>query len=129
MSTSVRPFTVKLLVALDVVLGVLGFLPLLFPQLRPFPRFVIVNDLGSIVFILICFILAYGIWSKRGWAWVSSLAFSILGIAILIFTLFVRPRTGEFVSLVMDLVILYLLMQPGVQRYSGKLSGPHQASA
>jgi hypothetical protein len=128
LSTSVRPFTVKLLVALDVVLGVLGLLPLLFPQLRPFPRFVIVNDLGSIVFTLICFILAYGLWSKRGWAWVSSLVFSILGIAIFIFTLFVRPRTGEFVSLVMDLVILYLLMQPGVQRYSGKLSGLHQAS-
>lgn len=128
MSTSVRPFTVKLLVALDVVLGVLGLLPLLFPQLRPFPRFVIVNDLGSIIFTLICFILAYGLWSKRGWAWVSSLVFSILGIAIFIFTLFVRPRTGEFVSLVMDLVILYLLMQPEVQRYSGKLSELHQAS-
>jgi hypothetical protein len=129
LSTSVRPFTVKLLVALDVVLGVLALLPLLFAQLRPLARFVIVNDLGSIVFSLICFVLAYGLWSKRRWAWVSSLAFSILGIAILIFTLFVRPRTGEFVSLVMDLVILYLLMQPGVQRYSGKLSVSHQASA
>jgi hypothetical protein len=128
LSTSVRPFTVKLLIGLDVVLGVLGLLPLMFPQLRPFPRFVIVNDLGSIVFALICFILAYGLWSKRRWAWASSLVFSILGIAILVFTLFVRPRTGEFVSLVMDLVILYLLMQPGVQRYSGKLSGSHQAS-
>ncbi len=129
MPTSVRPFTVKLLVALDVLLGALALLPLLVPQTRAFPRFGIINDLGSLVFTMICFILAYGLWSQRRWAWVSSMVFAILGIAVLIFILFVRPRAGEFVSLVMDLIILYLLMQPEVQRYSGKLSGPRQVSA
>jgi hypothetical protein len=129
LSTSVRPIAVKLLVVLDVVLGVLALLPLLFPQIRPFPTFGIVNDLGSIAFALISFILAYGLWSGRRWAWVFSLIFSLFGIAASIFALFVRPRTGEFVSLVIDLVIVYLLMQPGVQRYFGKLSRLHQAQA
>jgi len=124
LSTPGRPFTVKLLVVLDVLLGALALLPLLFPEIRAFPRFGIINDLGTIVFTSICFILAYGLWIQRRWAWVSSIMFSILGTAVLIFILFVRPRVGEFVSLVMDLVILYLLMQPEVQRYSRKLSGP-----
>ena len=124
MPTPGRPFTVKLLVVLDVLLGALALLPLLFPEIRAFPRFGTINNLGTIVFTSICFILACGLWTQRRWAWVSSIIFSILGTAVLIFILFVRPRVGEFVSLVMDLVILYLLMQPEVQRYSRKLSGP-----
>lgn len=129
MSSSVRPFAVKLLIVLDVVLGVLALLPLLFPQIRRFPTFGVINDVGSVVFALIPFVLAYGLWSGRKLAWVFSLIFSILGIAFSVLALFVRPRTGEFVTLIMDLVIVYLLMQPGVQRYFRKLSPLKRAPA
>jgi hypothetical protein len=113
----VRPFGVKLLVVLGVVLGMLLLLTGLIMYTRPLPAFGIFNGLGAIVFALVDFILAYAVWSTRKWAWVASLTFSLLGIIASVFVLFVRPRTGEFVLLIIDLVIVYSLMQPRVQRY------------
>ena len=71
----------------------------------------------SILIASIDFVLAYGVWRGMRLAWYSSLGFSSLGIIAAVFALFLRPRTGELVSLVVDLVIAYLLIQPGVQRY------------
>lgn len=120
MSTLARPFSVELLVVLDVVLGMLVLLAGLITHTRPFPAFGIFNGLATIVFALIDFILAYAVWSSRKWSWAASLIFSLLGIIASVFGLFIRPRTGEFVLLIIDLVIVYSLMQPGVQRYFGK---------
>jgi uncharacterized membrane protein (DUF2068 family) len=82
----------------------------------------VVGGLVSILFGLIDLILAYGLWKGRRWAWIFALVISILEIVFSIFALFLRPRTGELIVLVMELVIVYLLMQPGVQRYCGKRS-------
>ena len=120
MSILVRPFGVKLLVILDVVLGLLLLLAGLILHTQPFPAFGVFNGLAAIIFALVDFILAYAVWSGRKWAWAFSLIFSLLGIVASVFVLFVRPRTGEFVLFIIDLVILYSLMQPGVQRYFGK---------
>jgi hypothetical protein len=122
LSTLVRPFSVKLLVVLDVVFGMLVLLAGLITHTRPFPAFGAFNGLAAIVFALIDFILAYAVWSSRKWAWAASLIFSVLGIVASVFGLFIRPRTGEFVLLIIDLIIMYSLMQPGVQRYFGKAS-------
>jgi hypothetical protein len=116
----VRPFGVKLLVALDAVLGMLLLVIGLIMNTRPFPTFQVFNGLPVIVFGLIDFVLAYAVWSSRKWAWAASLIFSLLGIVASVFVLFVRPRTGEFVLFISDLVIVYSLMQPGVQHYFGK---------
>jgi len=123
----VRSFGVKLLVVLDLVLGMLLLLTGLIMQTQRFPAFGvfffsfgIFNGLAAIAFALIDFILAYAVWSCGKWAWRASLVFSLLGIVVSVFGLFVRPRTGEFVLLIIDLVIVYSLMQPGVQRYFGK---------
>ena len=102
------------------MLGVLVLLAGLIAHTRPFPAFGVFNGLAAIVFALIDFILAYAVWSSRKWAWAASLIFSLLGIIASVFGLFIRPRTGEFVLLVIDLIIVYSLMQPGVQRYFGK---------
>ena len=87
---------------------------------RPFPPFGDFNGLAAIVFALVDFILAYAVWSDRKRAWAGSLIFSLLGIVAAVFVLFIRPRTGEFILLIIDLIIVYSLMQPGVQRYFGK---------
>jgi hypothetical protein len=50
----------------------------------------------------------------------ASLVFSLFGIVVSVLGLFVRPRTGEFILFIIDLVIVYSLMQHGVQRYFGK---------
>jgi len=120
LSILVRPFGVKLLVALDAVLGMLLLVIGLIMNTRPFPTFQVFNGLPVIVFGLIDFVLAYAVWSSRKWAWAASLIFSLLGIVASVFVLFVRPRTGEFVLFISDLVIVYSLMQPGVQHYFGK---------
>jgi hypothetical protein len=120
LSTLVRSFSVRLLVVLDVLLGMLVLLAGLIAHTRPFPVLGAFNGLAAIVFALIDFILAYAVWSSRKWAWATSLIFSLVGIIAAVFGLFIRPRTGEFVLLIIDLIIVYSLMQPGVQRYFGK---------
>jgi hypothetical protein len=52
--------------------------------------------------------------------WGASLIFSLLGIVVSVSGLSVRPRTGEFILFIIDLILAYSLMQPGVQRYFGK---------
>jgi uncharacterized membrane protein (DUF2068 family) len=116
-------------VVLDVALGVLILLAEaatvmgrvllsgMYPQIRGGVALSVTSVLVSVVIAMVDFVLAYGIWKGKKWAWYFSLPFSGLGIALAVFALFARPRTGEFILLVIDLVILYLLMQPGVQQY------------
>jgi hypothetical protein len=127
-----RPFGVTLLTALQILLGILvllggvaqlfvGFvLPEMFPHVRFFAPRSILSGLGLIALALIDFILAFGLWHGKKWAWVASLIFAVIGIGFSVFSLFIRPRVGEFVSLILDLVILYYLMQPRVQSFFGR---------
>jgi uncharacterized membrane protein (DUF2068 family) len=78
----------------------------------------------AIAIAFIDFILAYGIWSGRRWAWYSSLAFSAIGIIAAVLALFLRPRTSQLFSLFIDIVIILLLMQPAVHRYFTRPSPP-----
>jgi uncharacterized membrane protein (DUF2068 family) len=79
------------------------------------------------VFALLDFVIAYGLWVGSKWAWVFSLLFSIFGIIAAVFSLFLRPRIGQAFALVIDIVILFYLMQPRVQAYFGR--GPLVGSA
>jgi len=60
------------------------------------------------------------LWKGKGWAWIGSLIFAVIGLVFSAFTLFMRPRVGEAIALVLNLVIMYYLMQPRVQSYLGK---------
>jgi uncharacterized membrane protein (DUF2068 family) len=73
-----------------------------------------------LVLALVEFVLAYGLWSGMSWAWVASLAFALLGIVFAIFSLFLRPGIGEIISLLVNLLIVYYLMQPSIHSYFGK---------
>ena len=133
MSTRVRPAGVSLLVVLEALLGVvlfLGFialtvvsfgLPELFPHMRliiPVRLFVVAVIL--LVLALVEFLLAFGLWTGMSWAWVASLGFALLGIVFAIFSLFLRPGIGEIISLVVNLLIVYYLIQPRIHSYFGK---------
>ena len=121
-----------ILVGLDLALGVLILLaevapaliralsPGIYPQLRPLMAIGGAYVVVLVVFAVMDFILAYGVWIGKGWAWYCSLIFSALGIILAAFTLFVRPRVGQLVSLMIDLAMVYLLMQPQVQQYFAK---------
>jgi uncharacterized membrane protein (DUF2068 family) len=78
---------------------------------------------AGVVFLVLAvldFVIAYGLWSGKRWAWVLSLVFSVLGVMSSIFSLFLRPRIGEFLALVIDLAIVCYLIQPRVQAYFGR---------
>ena len=133
MSTRERPTGVTLLGVLQGFLGILlllGFialsivsfgLPELFPHMRLlFPVRLFVVAVILLVLALVEFMLAYGLWSGMSWAWVASLAFALLGIVFAIFSLFLRPGIGEIISLLVNLLIVYYLMQPRIHSYFGK---------
>jgi len=133
MSTRERPTGVTLLGVLQGFLGILlllGFialtivsfgLPELFPHMRLlFPVRLFLVAVILLVLALVEFMLAYGLWSGMSWAWVASLAFALLGIVFAIFSLFLRPGIGEIISLLVNLLIVYYLMQPRIHSYFGK---------
>ena len=132
MVTRQRPFGVTILAALETLLGILFLLGVLalvvarfrlsdvIPQVRLFPvRFSVVMIL---LFMLgaIDFVLAYGLWNGSSWAWKISLIFAVVGIALFIFSIFLRPGIGEITSLIINVLALYYLMHPRVQAYYRK---------
>jgi uncharacterized membrane protein (DUF2068 family) len=60
-------------------------------------------------------ILAYGLWTRKSWAWIGGIAVAALSIILSVLTLFLRPTLGEVAFLFLNLMIMYLLMQPRIQ--------------
>jgi len=132
LSVRQRPGGVRLLAILQILLGILFFLgalaltivgfglPEVFPHVRLFPVRLFVVAIVLFVLVAIEFVLAVGVWRGIGWAWGSSLAFAVLGVVFFVFSLFLRPGLGEILALIIDLLVLYYLMQPRVQAYFGK---------
>jgi uncharacterized membrane protein (DUF2068 family) len=100
-------------------------LPEVVPHVRLFPVRLSVVVGALLVLAAIEFVLAFGLWSGMSWAWWASLAFAVLGIVFYVLSLFLRPGLGEIASLILDLLVLYYLMQPRVQAYFRKV--PAQA--
>ena len=95
-------------------------LPEVFPHVKFFARRSPFSGLGLVVFAFVEFIFAYGLWKGKGWAWIGSLILAVISLVFSALTLFMRPRVGEVIALVLNLVIMYYLMQPRVQSYFGK---------
>ena len=115
-----RPAAVTLLAFLELSLATLAILVVAaarFELIRHIRWSV--ESLTIILLILAGFelALAYGFWTGKGWAWTVGLLFAILGTAISIFALYVRPTPGEVIYLVIDLTVIYFLMQPRVHQY------------
>jgi uncharacterized membrane protein (DUF2068 family) len=127
-----RPMGIRLLTILEILLGILFLLGALsiavagfgllevFPHIRLFPVRLFTVAVVLFIVAVIEFALAFGVWSGRSWAWTASLAFAILSVVFFVFSLFLRPGLGELASLIIDLLVLYYMMQPRVQAYFGK---------
>ena len=132
MPQTTRPFGVTLLAVLQIILGILELLgalavafvsivlPEMFPRMRLFAPRSTGSGLVLVVFAFVEFILAYGLWKGKGWAWIGSLIFAVIVLVFSALTLFMRPRVGGVIAVVLNLVIMYYLMQPRVQSYFGK---------
>jgi hypothetical protein len=128
----VRPNGVIILSVLEVLLGILFLLGVfgltvvgiglqeVVPHVRLFPVRLFVVVIVLLGLAAVEFVLAFGAWNGMGWAWWGSLLFAVLGIVFFVMSLFLRPSLGAIVSLIVDLLVLYCLMQPRVQAYFGK---------
>jgi len=78
----------------------------------------IIIGMGGVILALIGtvnFVIAYGYWNGRGWAWIVGLAFAALGIIIGLITL-----PGGLIRIVLDVLIIYYLTRPHVKIFFGK---------
>ena len=129
MTTRQRPASITVLAVLQGLLGTLcllgvfaltvaGFrLPEVVPHVRFFPVKLFVVVIVLFVLAGIEFVLTCGLWKGLRWAWKLSLALAVVGIVFFVFSLFLRRGFGEVASLIIDLLVLYYLIQPRVQAY------------
>lgn len=128
MSKLKRPASITLLAILELALAALALLIVIATQFA-WIRHVRWNFESLTIILLILagveIALAYGFWTGKPWAWASGLIFAILGTAITIFALYVRPSNGiisKVAYLLIDLLVIYFLMQPRIHQYFKKSS-------
>jgi len=103
------------------MLAVSFVIPEMFPHIRFAVRSATLG-IALVILAVIDFILAYGLWTGRRWAWIASLAFAVLGIVITVLSLFGRPGLGAIFALILYLLVIYYLMQPRVHAFLVKRS-------
>ena len=80
-----------------------------------------VTAVVSLIFMIVCFLLAFGFWGGRRWAWGLGVVFGIISIIYTVVNFVVFPGVTGIASLIISilipLIILVYLMQPGVKRF------------
>jgi hypothetical protein len=134
-----RPTGVTILAILEIISGttmlvlgavVLALAPFLRIALPPMPRYELLNAivgfLGAViaVFGLLSFFIAWGLWTAKTWARILTLIIAVVGlISSLVHLLWGGPSgvgLGGFLTLILQLVIIYYLYRPDVKAYFGK---------
>lgn len=132
MTTVTRPTGVTILAVLHVLqaillsLGGLALLAMGFLLSRLLLRFpnllrglLPVIGAGLIVIALLDVVLAYGLWTGKGWAWIISLILAALGILFSLASLAFRGA-GGVITLIINAVIVYYLTRPNVKAFFGE---------
>jgi hypothetical protein len=71
-----------------------------------------------LILALIGFVLAYGFWTGKGWAWILGIIFSIIGIIIGLASIIGNP--ASIVGIIINVLIIYYLTRPHVKAWFGK---------
>ncbi len=128
----IRPVGVSVIAVLEVLLGISDIIGSLFVLFAfSFANVKIVTDLGTafegallpeifgIVLIaagIASFVLAYGMWTGRGWAWLASVMFAVLSAALYAFGL-VFGTVLDLIPVVFYLALLAYLFTGGVRNF------------
>jgi hypothetical protein len=72
---------------------------------------------GSVVVGIFCFVLAYGLWNARSWAWTWTLISSIVGLVISVIAIAVGIG---LIGIVIYPIIMYYLTRSQVKAFFGK---------
>jgi len=81
-----------------------------------------IAGLMSLVFLIlgiIAFVLAYGLFTGKGWAWLWSLVFAVIGVILALFEAMSSLGSG-LLPIIIYLVIIYYLTRPHVKAFFGK---------
>ena len=65
------------------------------------------------------FVMAYGLWKGKGWAWTITLVLSFIGIAFGIASI-VTGNIGAVFHLIINIIVVYYLYRPNVKAFFGK---------
>ncbi len=76
--------------------------------------------LGGVFIIagLVAFLLAYGFWTGRGWAWILGIIFSIVGIVLGVVSLL--GNSASIVGILINILIIYYLTRTHVKEWFGR---------
>jgi uncharacterized membrane protein (DUF2068 family) len=132
-----RPIGVTILAVLQLIfsgltlligLGVFAFKDLIVEKLAQNPSLPqepgLIASFGGVLIVygLIGLLLGYGLFTLKGWAWITTLVFQALGVLSNLFSLVSRQGSpgGAVLSIVISAVIIYYLLRPEVKRAFGR---------
>jgi hypothetical protein len=81
--------------------------------------------LGGILIVLgiASFVVAWGLFTGKGWAWIVTIIITIVSI-ILNIILIIFGSLESVIGLIINGIIIYYLYRPGVKSYYGRVKGP-----
>lgn len=108
-----RPLGITIITILMVIIGISILvngiiLPYTFPV--------------HIVLAIAWFVLAWGLWTGRGWAWIITLILAIISAIFNIISI-ISMNFGSIFSLIVNIIIIYYLYRPNVRAYFGRSTG------
>jgi hypothetical protein len=113
-----RPLGVTILSIL-AILGGIGFLISGSAAFALVPLAGIIIGGALILIGLAYFVMAYGLWKGKKWAWTITLILSIIGIILGILSLF-GGNMGAIFQILINAIVIYYLYRPNVKAYFGK---------
>jgi hypothetical protein len=113
-----RPIGVTI-IALLAILGGIAFLVSGLGTLILIPLIGIFIGSGLFILGLAYFLMAYGLWKGKGWAWILTLILSGIGIIVGIGSILVG-NPGSVFHTIINAIVIYYLYRPNVKAFFNK---------
>lgn len=80
---------------------------------------VIISGSIGIALGIAWFVLTWGLWTAKGWAWIVTVILTIISLILGIISV-VTGAVSNIISVIINIVILYYLYRPNVKSYFGR---------
>jgi hypothetical protein len=93
---------------------------------------IIYVPLGIEILCIASFVVAYGLFTGRSWAWLVGVVLSTIGLVINVISLVIPNMftiTGALVGTAINAIVLYYLSRRNVRQYFGKVSAAGRSSS
>jgi hypothetical protein len=88
--------------------------------------------LGIEILCIASFVVVYGLFTGRSWAWFVAVVLSTIGLVVNVISLVIANMftiTGALVGIAINAIILYYLSRRKVRRYFGKVATARESSS